>query len=311
MADEYQCLPKKRKDFGRPPQFEDSETKIVASVPPDSSQTELFIQRNPNKITLSNIPMLSQHGVNTDRIPTSSKGMKHSEGGWPQDIDREEVNDVNRYRKKMFKDPGYSFTPAVQTMCKKITDTIRQNNEIDLFEEYFAGEQPEHLSENISTKTLMIFKDPNEIKRSATSITWHPDPTELRVGVTYAMLRFQQMPHDMPRESYIWNLNNPNFPEKTLLAPSPLCSMAFNHKNSDIVVGGSYNGSLSFFDLKKGNASGVITPVRTTILEHSHHDPVYDVSWITVGKTGTECVSTSTDGRLLWWDSKDPDRPTD
>ncbi len=71
----------------------------------------------------------------------------------------------------------------------------------------------------------MIFKDPNQIKRAATKIVWHPEQHELRVGVTYAMLRFQQMPHDMPRESYIWNLNNPNFPEKTLLAPSPLCAL--------------------------------------------------------------------------------------
>lgn len=40
----------------------------------------------------------------------------------------------------------------------------------------------------------------------------------------------------------------------------------------------------------------------TTILEKSHHDPVYDIYWLAHGKTGTECVSTSTDGRLLWWD---------
>lgn len=113
-------------------------------------------------------------------------------------------------------------------MVEVITKRIEQNNEIDMFEEYFAGEQPEHLSESITTKTLMIFKDPNDIKRAATSINWHPDTSEMRVGVTYAMLRFQQMPHDMPRESYIWNLNNPNAPEKTLLAPSPLCTMAFN-----------------------------------------------------------------------------------
>jgi hypothetical protein len=46
-------------------------------------------------------------------------------------------------------------------MCLGATKSILQNNEIDLFEEYFAGEQPENLSENISTKTLMIFKDPN------------------------------------------------------------------------------------------------------------------------------------------------------
>ena len=152
---------------------------------------------------------------------------------------------------------------------------------------------------------MMIFKDPSTFKRAATSIHWHPDATELRVGVTYAMLRFQQMPKDMPRESFIWNLNEPNFPEKTLLPPSPLCSLAFNPKNANLVVGGSYNGSLSFFDLSVGSASGVIRPIKTTVLEKSHHDPVYDVQWSTVGKSGSECFSISTDGRLLWWDYKD------
>lgn len=112
------------------------------------------------------------------------------------------------------------------------------------------------------------------------------------------------MPADMPRESYIWNLNDPNFPEKTLLAPSPLCCMAFNPKQGDIVVGGSYNGSLSFFDTRMSNAKGVCKPFRTTILEKSHHDPVYEVEWLTVGKSLSECVSTSSDGRVLWWDYK-------
>ena len=44
--------------------------------------------------------------------------------------------------------------------------------------------------------------------------------------------------------------------------------------------------------------------METTLLEKSHHDPVYDIYWLTVGKSGTECVSTSTDGRILWWDMK-------
>ena len=118
-----------------------------------------------------------------------------------------------------------------------------------MFEEYFSGEQPELLSESISTKTVMIFKDPNPIRRAVTKINWHPEATtDLRIGVSYAMLRFQQMPPKMPLNSYIWNLNNPNLPEKTLSPPSSLCTMVFNHKNSDIIVGGSYNGSLSFFD---------------------------------------------------------------
>jgi dynein intermediate chain 2 len=110
------------------------------------------------------------------------------------------------------------------------------------------------------------------------------------------------MPTDMPRESYIWNLSNPNKPEKTLLAPSPLTCMAFNHKNADIVVGGSYNGSLSFFDTRDGNSAGVIRPILTTVLEKSHHDPVYGVNWVQTGKTGNECVSLASDGRIIWWD---------
>ena len=77
------------------------------------------------------------------------------------------------------------------------------------------------------------------------------------------------------------------------------------------MVAGCYNGSLAFFDLKAGDASGKLKPVKTTILDKSHHDPVYDVFWC-AGKTGTECVSISTDGRILWWDFKKlDDGPTE
>jgi dynein intermediate chain 2 len=107
----------------------------------------------------------------------------------------------------------------------------------------------------------------------------------------------------MPLYSYIWNLANPNFAEKTLAPPSALCTMVFNSKHQDVIAGGSYNGSLSFFDMRKGNSS-VLKPTETTILELSHHEPVYDIYWLTVGKTGTECISTSTDGRLLFWDMR-------
>ena len=44
----------------------------------------------------------------------------------------------------------------------------------------------------------------------------------------------------------------------------------------------------------------------------SHHDPVYDIYWLTHGKSGFDCVSASTDGRLLWWDTRKLDEgPTD
>ena len=85
------------------------------------------------------------------------------------------------------RDPLLSYAHATRDLVTNAEKSIKQNNEIDLFEEYFAGEQPEHLSENISTKTVMIFKDPNSIKRAATKIVWHPEASsEMRIGVTYA-----------------------------------------------------------------------------------------------------------------------------
>ena len=58
MADEF-TYPKKRKEFGRHGQFEDTDTKIVGSVQPDQSQNDQYVRRDPNRIVLTNIERLS------------------------------------------------------------------------------------------------------------------------------------------------------------------------------------------------------------------------------------------------------------
>ncbi len=65
MADFY-TYQKKRKEFGRPPQFEDTETKIVGSVVPSEEQKKNFVLRDPNKIVLDNIPVFSEHSVTSN-----------------------------------------------------------------------------------------------------------------------------------------------------------------------------------------------------------------------------------------------------
>jgi len=59
-----------------------------------------------------------------------------------------------------------------------------------MFEEYFAGEKVDHSTENLSTKTLMLFKDPAESKRSVCKISWHPESASNKIAVAYAILRF-------------------------------------------------------------------------------------------------------------------------
>ena len=99
-------------------------------------------------------------------------------------------------------------------------------------------------------------------------------------------------------DSYIWDVSNPNTPEATLTPSSPMLCLKYNPKNSETLVGGCYNGLVNFFDLRKGS-----TPAESSTIEKSHHDPVYDCFW-TQSKTGNMCCSVSTDGRMLWWDTR-------
>lgn len=62
MAEEY-AYQKKRTDFGRHATFEDTETRIVGAVTFNGDQDTEYTPRNPNKITLDNIPQLSEHRV--------------------------------------------------------------------------------------------------------------------------------------------------------------------------------------------------------------------------------------------------------
>lgn len=48
--------------------------------------------------------------MNTERFETETRGINHTEGGWPKDINPAEVEQVMRYRKKVEKDEMYVNT---------------------------------------------------------------------------------------------------------------------------------------------------------------------------------------------------------
>ena len=66
-----------------------------------------------------------------------------------------------------------------------------------------------------------------------------------------------------------------------------------------------YNGLVCYFDTRKGES-----PVESSIIENSHRDPVYKITWLH-GKTAFEAASTSTDGMVLWWDIRKLGAPTE
>ena len=53
--------------------------------------------------------------------------------GWPKEYDYTESGDVQKYLKKLYRDPAYGFATATKDLVAGAQKCIRQNNEIDLF----------------------------------------------------------------------------------------------------------------------------------------------------------------------------------
>jgi dynein axonemal intermediate chain 2 len=231
--------------------------------------------------------------VNTERFVQESKGLQHTQGAWPKEVKTAERQDKERFVRRI--ENLKEYQNAVRHLTAVVENTIKQNNTLDLYEEYFTNLPDTVSSEPPAAKTVSVFRDPNEQKRAATQISWHPDGTP-KLAVSYSSIQFQRNSEDVPVSSYIWDVANPNEPDFELQPRSPLTCVKYNPRMSDHVVGGSYNGAISFWDLRKGNQ-----PIETSVLEQSHHDPVYAIYWIQ-SRSGNECCSISTDGQMLWWD---------
>jgi len=293
---------KKRSEFGRQCNFTDRPAELHVDILPDDSALEEFIERDPVDIGIQCVQEMSEHDANTERFETGARGINHTEGGWPKDINPHEVEQVTRYRKKVEKDEAY--IGAVMQLGGVMEHCIKQNNSIDIYEEYFEDVDVESIDEAASAKTINVFRDPNEIKRTATHISWFPDGPR-KLAVAYCNLQFQSTSPETSMDSYIWDVENPNKPEMTLKPVSPLVCLEYNPKDSHVLLGGCYNGQIAYWDTRKGSQ-----PVELTPIEQSHRDPAYKTVWIG-SKTGTECFSTSTDGQVLWWDIRKLGEPTD
>ncbi|XP_063682877.1 dynein intermediate chain 3, ciliary-like [Bolinopsis microptera] len=293
---------KKREEFGRQCNFTDRTAESLVDIPVDETLKESFIERNPCESAIQCAPEMSEHEVNTERFETQSRGINHVEGGWPKDINPAEVEQTMRFRKKVEKDEVY--IQAIQQLGSVMEHTIKQNNAVDIYEEYFDDMAEDGCVEPPSAKTINVFRDPNEHKRSAANISWYPDNAQ-KLAVAYSVLEFQRSPPGMCMDSYIWDVESPNKPDMTLKPISPLVCIEYNPKDPHCLVGGQYNGQLAFWDTRKGSQ-----PIEVSAISNSHSDPLYKCIFLT-SKTGTECFTTSTDGQVLWWDIRKMAEPTE
>uniref|UniRef100_A0A3P8TLU7 Dynein, axonemal, intermediate chain 2b n=1 Tax=Amphiprion percula TaxID=161767 RepID=A0A3P8TLU7_AMPPE len=294
---------KDREEFGRQCLLSDRPAELLLDVLPDQNLASNFIQRSHRDQAVQAGRQVSEHQVNTERFESDSCGINHVEGGWPKDINPLDMEQTIRFRKKAEKDESYlTSIPQLGSVAEYCG---RQNNAVDIYQEPFDGwEEVEESPEPPSAKTINIFRDPNEVKRTVTGLSWHPDGGR-KLAAAYSCLDFQKASRDMSLDSYIWDVENPNRPELTLKPASPLVCLDYNPKDPHTLVGGSYNGQIVYWDTRRGSQ-----PVELSSVEHSHRDPVYKIIWLQ-SKTGTDAFSASTDGQVLWWDVRRLSEPTE
>uniref|UniRef100_A0A672ZER7 Dynein, axonemal, intermediate chain 2b n=1 Tax=Sphaeramia orbicularis TaxID=375764 RepID=A0A672ZER7_9TELE len=294
---------KLRSEFGRQYLFSDRPTELLVDIPPDPSLAMQFITKTPRDQATQACREMSEHQVNTERFESESRGLNHMEGGWPKDVDPNDMEQTIRFRKKVEKDESYMN--SILQLGSVMDHYIRQNNAINIYQDYFTEDQDiDEGQEAPSAKTINVFRDPNEVKRTVTCLSWHPDGGR-KLAAAYCCLEFQKSSKDLSPDSYIWDIENPNQPELALKPASPLVCLDYNPKDPHTLVGGSYNGQIVYWDTRRGSQ-----PVELSSVEHSHRDPVYKIIWLQ-SKTGTDAFSASTDGQVLWWDVRKLNEPTE
>lgn len=294
---------RERKDFGRQCNFEDRSAQMLVDIDPDPELLKDFMVRDPVEIAVQNTKEFSEHEVNTETVTSETRGMYHTEGGWPTEINPAEKDQVSRFRKKAEK--TNEFVSQIKEVGTAMEHAIKQNNALDIYEDYFLEESHTvTVPEKPEIKMINVFRDPKSPSRSVSYVSWYPDdPTKM--AVAYSILEFQKAPDGVSTDSYVWNTDRPNAPEFTLSPSSPLVTVEYNAKDVNTILGGQYNGQVALWDTRKGSR-----PVEVSPIEKSHRDPVYRARFLAT-KGGFDAFSCSTDGQVMFWDVRKLAEPTE
>lgn len=89
-------------------QFTDK-NHIVSSIKSNNEYfRENFIRRNPLDKGIMCCMDMAVDTVLTERTDRKDKGVFHKEGGWPKDVSYDNMEQIDRFRKKMEKGEDYS-----------------------------------------------------------------------------------------------------------------------------------------------------------------------------------------------------------
>ncbi|XP_037973783.2 dynein intermediate chain 3, ciliary [Plutella xylostella] len=290
---------KRRREFGKQLLFEDTTPELVVSIPCNPALYKNYVMRNPIHAEVQNAPVMAEHWVNSVRAEYTSSGMNHIEGGWPKDINMNDPEATQRYRRKIEKDDAYIH--AVMHLGHSMEHNILQNNAVDMYQTYYSELPSIPPVEHSSCHTVNVYREPGT-RRPVRSLSWQSDGGA-RLASAHADIDIRNCRNT--QLSYIWDIENANAPELIIKPPQPLLDLQYNPRDQHTLVGGLLNGQVGFWDMRRGGEPTTICPPHV-----AHRDLVRNVLFIN-SKTGAEFFSASPDGVVKWWDTRNMNEPTD
>lgn len=200
-ASEY-LYNRERRQFGKPCTFTDR-NELLFSQPSDRDIYRNYILQDPVSQSTQYGKQMALTEVNTERATFESRGINHTEGGWPKDVSLSDPEQTTRYRRKIEKDE--LFITQAMALSKPMEHCIFQNNAINIYETFFEDLEPAPLLDPCSSRTLNVYRDPCPEKRPVTHLSWSPDGGT-KLAVSYCDKTFQASRPDMHRDSYIWEV---------------------------------------------------------------------------------------------------------
>lgn len=284
-----------RTEFGRQCIF--SDITFMSAQLPDPDLRRQYIRKNPIEEASQGIPEKSTAETSTVSQSYDVGHVKHTEGGWPKDLNIYDEEQTARYRKRIERDGKYE--KQLKKLLPTAEHTVAQNNCVNVMEEYFDSVEDEKCDGPAFTTidSISCFVCPgNDSTLSANHISFSAKAGS-EIVVAYADVRF---PIDRKKKqaSCVWDTGYSQVPILNLESKSQFIQLEYNRKDDFIIAGGRADGIVSLFDTRVGGKAQL-----SSEMENSHKDYVSSLQWIQ-SKTNTEFFTGGGDGGVMWWDTR-------
>ena len=240
---------KRLQSLRRPISFVDQPGVMLEEVMPDREKEKDFVRSVRMERGCQVGPVMSACRVNTERKEFCSHGMNHTEGGWPKDVNISDSDQKNRYRKKIEKEDD--FIHVTKHLVWETEKYVKQNNSINVFEEYFDSVDPATDQEVASLASVAVMKDPvqSDGGREISRVSWSlaGDNVVLAYCNTGYLAYYER---EIDKTSLVYDINNPLSPLVRICPESPLVSVQYSRREGSSLAGGCLSGASLYINVR-------------------------------------------------------------